>query len=92
MTGPCMIFFLHFEQQACKLKQKIRKGAYSAPNFFERQHVRILVEASGKKDADDILEIADQVCEGLSAQDVDEIEDIAFSLKNFFGEGNSDET
>ncbi len=56
------------------------------PELFDGQHVRILLEAPGEKDADDMLELAAQVYDGLSAQDVDETEDIAFSRKNFFRE------
>jgi len=38
MTGPCMIFFLHFEQQSCKLKQTIRKEgkAMKVSSFFSK--------------------------------------------------------
>ncbi len=56
-----------------------------SPDLFDGQRVRILPKAPpGEKDADDMLELAAQVCDGLSVQDVDETEDIAFSRKNFF--------
>ncbi len=51
----------------------------------EGQTVRLVVEPV--KSPDEILELAGQVYEGLSEQDIHEIEDIIFDRSNFFSEG-----
>jgi predicted DNA-binding antitoxin AbrB/MazE fold protein len=48
----------------------------------EGQRVRITVNDNGEPEA---LRLATQVYEGLSDQDIDEIEEIALDRRNFFG-------
>ncbi len=49
----------------------------------EGQRVRLVVET---RSPDDILELAAKVYEGLSPEDIDEIERIALDRSNFFSE------
>ncbi len=49
------------------------------PSLMNGQYVRIAVELYEKKTADNILGLAAQVYDGLSDQDVDEIETIALN-------------
>ena len=52
--------------------------------FSEGQKVRLVVEPMGK--ADEILALAAEVYEGLSSDQIDEIEKLAHRREDFFGE------
>jgi predicted DNA-binding antitoxin AbrB/MazE fold protein len=49
----------------------------SPPELPEGERVRLTVERVAQAKPDDILKLAKRVYEGLSQQDIDEIEDIA---------------
>lgn len=49
----------------------------SSPELPEGERVRLTVERVAKSTPDDILRLAGQVYEGLSQQDIDEVEDMA---------------
>jgi predicted DNA-binding antitoxin AbrB/MazE fold protein len=49
----------------------------SSPELAEGERVRLTVERVAQAQPDDILKLAKQVYEGLSQQDIDEIEDMA---------------
>lgn len=54
----------------------------------EGQEVKLIVEAeedSSKDSANKILELAGKVYEGLTDEEIDEIEAIALNRSNFFG-------
>ena len=51
--------------------------------FSQGQHVRLIVEAPPQTQ-EDLIELATQVFEGLSTEEVDEIEQIALDRSNFF--------
>lgn len=53
------------------------------------QHVRLVVEPSETTTSEDMLLLAAQVYEGLSPEDVDAIEEIACTRRDFFGEATS---
>ncbi|MBU1728314.1 antitoxin family protein [Patescibacteria group bacterium] len=55
-------------------------------DLSEGQHVRLVVEMFTQDKADEMLELAAQVYEGLSDQDVDEIERMALNRREFFRE------
>lgn len=57
-------------------------------DFSEGQHVQLVVKVPTQEAPDEMLELASQVYEGLSDQDVDEIERIALNRREFFGEKN----
>ncbi len=50
------------------------------------QQVRLEVETLSNPSIDDVLFIAAQVYEGLTDQDVNEVEQAAFQRSDFFGE------
>jgi len=56
------------------------------PSLMDGQYVKIAVELYEKKTADDILGLAAQVYEGLSDQDVNDIEAISLNRSGFFRE------
>ncbi len=58
------------------------------PSLMDGQYVKIAVELYEKKTPDDILGLAAQVYEGLSDQDVDDIEAIALNRSGFFRESS----
>ena len=58
-----------------------RPLAPTPEGLSEGQRVRLVVEA---KTPDDILALAAKVYEGLSPEDIDEIERIALDRSNFF--------
>jgi len=58
------------------------------PELSEGQRVRIVVEFSRDADTDEILELAASIYDGLSEQDVDEIETIALNRSAFFRQGD----
>jgi predicted DNA-binding antitoxin AbrB/MazE fold protein len=47
------------------------------PNLAEGQRVRLIVESVPKASPADVLQLARRVYEGLSASDIDEVEDMA---------------
>ena len=49
----------------------------SSPDLPEGERVRLTVERMTQTKPDDILKLASRVYEGLSRQDIDEIEDMA---------------
>ena len=49
----------------------------SPPELHEGERVRLTVERVAQAKPDDILKLASRVYEGLSQQDIDEIEDMA---------------
>lgn len=53
------------------------------------QHVRLVVETSEVKTSEDMLALAARVYEELSPEDVDAIEEIACTRRDFFGEATS---
>ena len=50
------------------------------------QQVRLEVETLSDPSMEDVLSLAAQVYEGLTDQDINEIEQIAFQRADFFGE------
>ena len=55
------------------------------PKLSEGQHVRIEIETPVEKSFDDLLELAAKVYEGLSADDIDDIEMIAYGRRDLLG-------
>lgn len=57
------------------------------PEISEGQQVRLIVETTSEATPEDLLELAAQVYQGLSAEQVDEIEQIALhrQTKIFLG-------
>jgi len=57
------------------------------PEISEGQQVRLIVETTSEPTPEDLLELAAQVYQGLSAEQVDEIEQIALhrQTKIFLG-------
>ena len=53
------------------------------------QHIRLVVETSEVKTSEDMRTLAAQIYEELSPEDVDAIEEIACTRRNFFGEAMS---
>ncbi len=51
----------------------------TAPGLYEGQSVRLVIKVSERDSADEILELAAQVYNGMSDMDVDEIEQIALN-------------
>ena len=49
------------------------------------QHVRLVIETTDVTTSEDMLALAAQVYEGLSAEEVDGIEEIACNRRDFFG-------
>jgi predicted DNA-binding antitoxin AbrB/MazE fold protein len=56
------------------------------PDIPDGQHVRLVVETAEVTTSEDLLALAAQVYEGLSPEDVDTIEKIACTRRDFFGE------
>ncbi len=57
---------------------------FKYPKITEGQKVKLFVELVPKSATDDILDLAGQVYDGLSVQDIDEIERIALDRSDFF--------
>jgi predicted DNA-binding antitoxin AbrB/MazE fold protein len=55
-------------------------------NFFEGQQVQLEIENIPEANPDDLLELAGMVYDGLTGQEIDEIEKIATDRRDFFGE------
>jgi len=56
----------------------------SAVSLADGQHVRLTVETAGMPD--DVLTLAGQVYEGLSEEDIDDVERISLDRRGFFGD------
>lgn len=56
-----------------------------SPKISEGQKVKLTVETTLVSSPDDMLELAAQVYQGLSAEQIDEIEKIALARCDFFG-------
>jgi predicted DNA-binding antitoxin AbrB/MazE fold protein len=59
------------------------------PPLSEGQQVRLLIETPSKNRNDDLLELAAEVYDGLSGEQIDEIEQMALNRRVFFGDRNS---
>ncbi|WP_199245084.1 antitoxin family protein [[Phormidium] sp. ETS-05] len=55
-------------------------------DISEGQSVRLIVETTSSLSPEDLLNLAAQVYEGLSDEDIQEIEELARDRRNFFGE------
>jgi predicted DNA-binding antitoxin AbrB/MazE fold protein len=56
------------------------------PKITEGQQVRLIVEETSRMRTEDILNLAAQVYQGLSEEEIAEIEKIALDRRNFFGD------
>jgi len=56
------------------------------PEIPDGQLVRLVIETLPEVTAEDMLELAAQVYDGLSDEQIDEIEEIALNRRDFFGE------
>lgn len=56
------------------------------PEIPEGKQVQLVVETGAELAPDDMLELAAQVYQGLSEQDIDEIEKVALDRRHFFVE------
>lgn len=56
------------------------------PEIPEGKQVRLVVETGTELAPDDMLELAAQVYQGLSEQDIDEVEEVALDRRHFFVE------
>jgi len=74
---------MHDTYEAIYENGVFRPVAPAAPPLVEGQHVRIVVEPDGP---DAILGLAAQVYDGLSEQEVVDIERIALDRSRFFSE------
>jgi predicted DNA-binding antitoxin AbrB/MazE fold protein len=54
------------------------------PNISEGLQVRLVVETPSEEAAEDLLELARQVYQGLSDNQINEIEQIALNRRDFF--------
>lgn len=59
-----------------------------APEIPQGQQVRLEIEPLTEPSVEDILKLAAQVYQGLSEQDIDEIEAIARRRRDFFEQAN----
>lgn len=55
----------------------------SAVTLVDGQHVRLTVETGGTPD--DVLALAEQVYDGLSEEEIDDVERISLDRRMFFG-------
>lgn len=55
------------------------------PEISEGQQVRLTVEISSEEETEDLLELAAKVYQGLSDEQINEIEKIALNRRRFFG-------
>lgn len=58
-----------------------------SPEIPDGQQVRLIVESPSELMIEDLLDLAAQVYEGLSDEQIDEIERIALDRRSFFGDG-----
>ena len=56
------------------------------PKITEGQQVRLIVEGTSGMRPEDILDLAAQVYQGLSQEEIAEIEKIALGRRSFFGD------
>jgi predicted DNA-binding antitoxin AbrB/MazE fold protein len=56
----------------------------SAVTLVDGQHVRLTVETEGTPD--DILVLAERVYDGLSEEEIDDVERISLDRRTFFGD------
>lgn len=54
--------------------------------FFEGQQVQLEIEDLSEANPDDLLELAAMVYDGLTDQEIDEVEEVATDRRDFFGE------
>ena len=59
------------------------------PNIFDGLKVRLEVEILPESSPDDLLELAAQVYDGLSNEQIDEIEQIVLDCRDLFGDRSS---
>ena len=59
------------------------------PEISEGQQVQLIVETPSEWTPEDLLDLAAQVYQDLSDKQIDEIEQIALSRHDFFGDGTS---
>lgn len=59
------------------------------PNILDGLKVRLEIEKLSESNVEDMLELAAQVYNGLSNEQIDEIEQIAFDRGDFFGDNSS---
>ena len=57
-----------------------------SPSLSNGQLVRLEIETALEASSDDLLELAAKVYEGLSDQQIAEVEKIALDRRNFFGD------
>lgn len=57
-----------------------------SPAISKGQQVRLIVETTSDPTPEELLELAAQVYQGLSAEQIDEIEQIALNRRDFFAE------
>lgn len=57
-----------------------------SPSLSDGQLVRLEIEPALKTSSDDLLELAAKVYEGLSDQQIAEVEKIALDRRDFFGD------
>lgn len=60
-----------------------------APEIPQGQQVRLEIEPLTEPSAEDMLKLAAQVYQGLSEQDIDEIDAMTRQRRDFFGRANS---
>ncbi|MCL1470500.1 antitoxin family protein [Argonema antarcticum] len=58
------------------------------PEIAEGESVKLIVETASKINPEEMLKLAAQVYEGLSEEQINEIEQIALARSNFFTENN----
>lgn len=56
------------------------------PEISEGQQVRLIVEIKLEQTPEEMLKLAAQIYQGLSTEQIDEIEKIALDTHDFFGE------
>ncbi len=59
------------------------------PNVLDGLKVRLEIEKLSESNVEDMLELAAQVYNGLSNEQIDEIEQTAFDRGDFFGDNSS---
>lgn len=63
------------------------KGVFrplTPPNVSDGQQVRLIIETLSESNTEEVLELAARVYEGLSQDQIDEIEQIALNRRHFF--------
>ncbi len=55
------------------------------PNISEGQHVRLEIDEPSEENPEDLLELAAQVYDGLTDDELDKMEKIATQRHDFFG-------